>query len=78
MKRILTIIQKEASKLLLLTVLAGAMVSCDSVLDYEQGDCTVEYRVRFKYDYNMKFADAFANEVKRDNSSHWQPKRAIF
>lgn len=65
MKRILTIIQKEASKLLLLTVLAGAMVSCDSVLDYEQGDCTVEYRVRFKYDYNMKFANAFANEVKR-------------
>lgn len=65
MKRILTTIQKEASKLLLLTVLAGAMASCDSVLDYEEGDCTVEYRVRFKYDYNLKFANAFANEVKR-------------
>lgn len=64
MKRISTILKKEASKLLLLTVLAGAMASCDSVLDHEEGDCTVEYRVRFKYDYNMKYANAFANEVK--------------
>lgn len=64
MKRLLTIIQKATCKLLLLTVLAGAMASCDSVLDHEEGDCTVKYRVRFKYDYNMKFANAFANEVK--------------
>lgn len=64
MKRILTTLKKEASNLLLLTVCAGAMASCDSVLDHEEGDCTVKYRVRFKYDYNMKFANAFANEVK--------------
>lgn len=64
MKRIIPTILKEASKLLLLTVLAGAMASCDSILDFEQGDCTVEYRVKFKYDYNMKYANAFANEVK--------------
>lgn len=64
MKRIFTNIQKEASKLLLLTVLAGATASCDSILDFEEGDCTVEYRVKFKYDYNMKYANAFANEVK--------------
>lgn len=40
------------------------LASCDSVLDFDYGDCAVEYRVRFKYDYNMKYADAFANEVK--------------
>ena len=63
MKRILTTIQKEANKILLLTVLAGAMASCDSVLDYNEGDCSIEYLVKFKYDYNMEKVDAFAQEV---------------
>lgn len=63
MKRIFTTIQKEAGRLALLAVLAGTIASCDSILDYDEGDCTVEYRIKFKYDYNMKFADAFANEV---------------
>lgn len=55
MKRILTTIQKEANKILLLTVLAGAMASCDSILDFEEGDCSIEYRVKFVYDKNMAF-----------------------
>ncbi len=39
------------------------LVSCDSAIyDYE-GDCSVNYRIKFRYDYNMKFADAFAHEV---------------
>lgn len=63
MKRILTKLKIKANLIILAAVLAGAMASCDSVLDFNEGDCTVEYRVRFKYDYNMKFADAFANEV---------------
>ena len=57
-------IQKEANKILLLTVLAGAMASCDSVLDYNEGDCSIEYLVKFKYDYNMEKVDAFAQEVR--------------
>lgn len=65
MKRIFTTIQKSAKNILLLTaVLAGAMASCDSVLDFEEGDCSIEYRVNFKYDYNMKKVDAFATQVK--------------
>lgn len=40
-----------------------AFVSCDSMIyDYE-GDCSVTYRLRFRYDRNLKWADAFANEV---------------
>lgn len=64
MKRIFTHIQKSAKGILLLTVLAGAMASCDSILDFEEGDCSIEYRVKFKYDYNMEKVDAFAQEVK--------------
>lgn len=54
-----------------LRVLTAAMVmlplaafeSCDSVIyDYE-GDCAVTYRLKFRYDKNLKWADAFANEV---------------
>lgn len=64
MKRILTTIQKEASKILLLTVLAGAMASCDSVLDYDDGDCSIKYSVKFKYDYNILNVDAFSQQVR--------------
>lgn len=37
--------------------------SCDSILDLPKEDCTVEHLVKFKYDRNLKFADAFSNEV---------------
>lgn len=40
-----------------------AMCSCDSVIYDDEGDCSIHYRVKFRYDYNMKFADAFAHEV---------------
>lgn len=41
-----------------------AVSSCKSGLIFDgEGDCGIYYRIRFKYDYNIKFADAFANEV---------------
>lgn len=49
----------------LLCWLAGlAMTSCDGIIYDEEGDCEVTYQVKFRYDMNMKFADAFAHEVK--------------
>ena len=44
----------------LLLLAAGTFSSCN-VLTEEEQDCTVY--VRFKYDMNMKFADAFQNAV---------------
>lgn len=42
----------------------AAVSSCDNGLIFEgEGDCGIYYRIRFKYDYNIKYADAFANEV---------------
>lgn len=50
--------------LALVALLAGmAYTSCDSVIYDEEGDCEAYYHIRFKYDRNMKFADAFGNEV---------------
>ncbi len=44
--------------------LCCAITSCDSAIyDYED-DCSVTYRMAFRYDRNMKWADAFSNEVK--------------
>ncbi|WP_304211667.1 FimB/Mfa2 family fimbrial subunit [Phocaeicola plebeius] len=40
-----------------------AFSSCDSWLYEEEGDCSVYYRLKFRYDMNLKWADAFANEV---------------
>ena len=49
-----------------LSMVAAALAasSCENGLIFEgEGDCGVYYRIRFKYDYNIKFADAFASEV---------------
>lgn len=41
------------------------MSSCDPILDngYDEEDCVVTYHIRFKYDYNMLYTDAFAHQV---------------
>lgn len=46
---------------------AGCMLSlssCDGAIYDDEGDCEVTYRIKFRYDMNLKWADAFANEVK--------------
>lgn len=46
-------------KLCTFTVLAAlTLASCDKILGEEDTDCSMKYCVRFKYDYNMKYADA--------------------
>lgn len=41
-----------------------AVTSCDSLgIRDSYDECILDYSVKFKYDYNMKYADAFANEV---------------
>lgn len=42
----------------------AALVSCNGFVYEQEEDCTVYYRVKFRYDMNLKFADAFAHEVK--------------
>lgn len=64
MKRILTTIQQKACKILMIAILAGAMASCDSVMGFDEGDCSIEYRIKFKYDMNMEEVDAFAKQVR--------------
>lgn len=45
-------------------VALAAMTACQGAIYDGEGDCTAYYRIRFRYDWNMKFADAFAHEVK--------------
>ncbi len=37
--------------------------SCDSMIYDDEGDCSVNYQVRFNDDMNLKFSDAFNEEV---------------
>lgn len=49
--------------LALMAVIAVGLTSCDSfIYDYE-GDCDPHYKVRFRFDWNLHFADAFPKEV---------------
>lgn len=43
-------------------VMASLSCTRSHIFEYE-GDCNVYYDIRIKYDYNMKYADAFASEV---------------
>lgn len=44
-------------------VVAAGLTGCDGFIYEDEGDCDPKFRVRLKYDKNMKFADAFSNEV---------------
>lgn len=47
----------------LMALAAVTLSSCDSLIyDYE-GDCDPHYKVRFRFDWNLHFADAFPHEV---------------
>lgn len=57
------LIKNVSAKVCMASVGLLAMSSCDSWLyDYE-GDCDVSVLARFRYDRNMKWADAFPSEV---------------
>ena len=44
-----------------------ALVSCHNPVFDDEGDCEVHYYMRFVYDMNLKWADAFASEVNSVN-----------
>lgn len=64
MKTVITFARQFSFSLFTAMTLGSAVVSCDSILGEEDVDCSMEYRVKFKYDYNMKYADAFSREVE--------------
>ncbi len=60
---IMSYISRKGRLLLALAFAYMTVCSCNGVIYDDEGDCTPHYRVKFRYDYNMKFADAFAHEV---------------
>ena len=64
MKTNINFVKRYSFSLVAALLLGSSLVSCDAILDEKEVDCSVNYSVKFKYDYNMKYADAFANEVK--------------
>ncbi|MGL5938502.1 MAG: FimB/Mfa2 family fimbrial subunit [Phocaeicola sp.] len=48
---------------LLMLALSYLTTACHSVLGSDLEPCAVEYQIKFKYDRNLKYADAFAHEV---------------
>jgi len=60
----LSVFKKTFIGLLAMALAGGMAVSCSGLIYDDEGDCAVSYRVKFRYDMNMKFADAFAHEVR--------------
>ena len=57
------LIRNVAAKVCMASVCLLAMSSCDSWLYEEEGDCSVYYRLKFRYDKNLKWLDAFFTRV---------------
>lgn len=55
-------IRKIGAAALTVLALAFSLSSCNTI-DDDYSECVITYEVRFRYDYNMKWADAFAHEV---------------
>lgn len=53
----------KINSLIFAILAAVAFTSCDSFIYEDEGDCSPYYKVRFRYERNLKFADAFAAEV---------------
>lgn len=52
-----------AIRSIMVAVTAFALAGCDSMIYEDEGDCDPHYKVRFIFDMNMKYADAFPAEV---------------
>ncbi len=61
--RIRSYARKAGSVLLAGAACCLALCACNDLIYDDEGDCSTHYKVRFRYDYNMKYADAFAHEV---------------
>ncbi|MCM1449383.1 MAG: FimB/Mfa2 family fimbrial subunit [Clostridiales bacterium] len=58
--KLITYITSRLAALALATV---ALSSCQGMIYDDEGDCDPYYKVKFRFDRNMAFADAFPNEV---------------
>lgn len=63
MKHIVINIAKSMTILLAIAFAAGVQ-SCQNMIYDDEGNCESVYKVRFKYEMNMKYADAFPSECK--------------
>ena len=56
-------IKSTLIRTLALVLACSAAAACSGFIFEDEGDCSVTYRVKFRYDMNMKYADAFPHEV---------------
>lgn len=63
MKHFANIFTATCLRMAALVMAASALAGCDSLIYDDEGDCAPYYKVKFVYDKNLKWADAFSNEV---------------
>ena len=62
MKKIIKLLPLKSAAILL-TAIVVVLTACDNPVYDDEGNCEVTYNLRFVYDMNLKWADAFPSEV---------------
>jgi len=60
-------LKKIGRTMLTLVPLCCTLAACDNAIYDDEGDCSVTYRLNFRFDLNINRADAFAKEVNSVN-----------
>lgn len=58
----------------LLAAMALFSAGCNNTIYDDEEDCSVSYRLNFRYDRNMKWSDAFASEVRSAHVYAYNPE----
>lgn len=57
-------LRNAALKLTMALAVATVLSGCDNSFIFDdEGDCSIHYKLRFRFDYNLLFADAFSSQV---------------
>lgn len=60
---ILTYCKSALLRAIAAMVAVSALTACDSAIYDDEGDCDIHYRLQFRFDYNLMWADAFSHHV---------------
>lgn len=62
-KTLYTYLKQSAARMAAAMMAVAMLAGCDNAIYDDEGDCDIHYRLRFRFDHNLLFSDAFSSQV---------------